>query len=204
MAILSADEFLSSVSKHKMTVLRDDGLYRHVQFRTPGDGNLWFDLTTWPGYLAITGDMDDFVFTRVADMFEFFRRSQNGIDFNYLASKCVACPIDGMREFDEDRVLEVISEQCRDLAADLELTSERGESLAAEALAEYEDADAGSPEMAAMFLTAYEVDIGGRRYRPFEGSEPRWDTFLRLTRHFEWCVRGACWGVGQYDKLKTK
>lgn len=54
-------------------MLHEDGIYRHIRFRQPGTMCMHFDLITWPGYLCYTGDMGTYVFTRLADMFEFFR-----------------------------------------------------------------------------------------------------------------------------------
>lgn len=57
---------------HRMHILHEDGLYRHLRFRKPDRGEYWFDLVTWPGHLTITGDMGTYTFARVTDMFEFF------------------------------------------------------------------------------------------------------------------------------------
>lgn len=65
--------FLGDVAKHQMTILRDDGVNRHVRFKQPNSSNMFFDLITWPGCLCYTGDMGTYVFRRLEDMFEFFR-----------------------------------------------------------------------------------------------------------------------------------
>lgn len=66
--------FQTETATHKMTVLHDDGLYRHLRFAPEkGPSFYWFDLVTWPGTLAFRGDVDGYMFTRVPDMFEFFR-----------------------------------------------------------------------------------------------------------------------------------
>ena len=90
-----AERFPKDVAEHQMTVLRDDGLYRHVRFlRTavnPETGKrekssfYWFDLITWPGCLAVNGDCGSFLFSRTDDMFEFFRGGQ--INPQYWAEK---------------------------------------------------------------------------------------------------------------------
>ncbi|WP_084501471.1 hypothetical protein [Nocardia xishanensis] len=73
-----------------MTVLHDDGLYRHIQFGARGSVG-WFELVTWPGYLAITGDFYSFTFARISDMFEFFSASgMERINPGYWAEKLVA------------------------------------------------------------------------------------------------------------------
>lgn len=81
-ATLAAEAFARDAADHELTVLHDDGLYRHLRFVrmvTEKDGSrkptsfYWFDLITWPGCLAINGDMEGYTFSRVTDMFEFFR-----------------------------------------------------------------------------------------------------------------------------------
>lgn len=64
--------FEKETAEHAMTVLRDDGLYRHLRFRSPETWAYGFDIVTWPGYLYIGGDVEDYVFARTVDMFEFF------------------------------------------------------------------------------------------------------------------------------------
>ena len=65
------ETFLTDVSKHEITILKDDGIYRHLRFRTPTTNHQYFEIITWPGYLTFTGDMGCFVFARLKDMFEF-------------------------------------------------------------------------------------------------------------------------------------
>jgi hypothetical protein len=65
------------VRPHEMTVLHDDGLYRHLRFMSPDRSSYWFELITWPGCLTVRGDFGDaFTFARITDMFEFFRGRQ--------------------------------------------------------------------------------------------------------------------------------
>jgi len=67
--------FLCEVSEHRMTILKDEGLYRHVKFARPDSSMYRFDLVTWPGHLVICGDLQDYHFTREPDMFGFFRNN---------------------------------------------------------------------------------------------------------------------------------
>lgn len=106
------DEFLKDVSKHAMEVLRADGVYRHLIFRQPE--NSWlhrFEVVTWPGALSIRGDVGTYVFSRVPDMFEFFRHPKdNGeiyINADYWSEKLIASDCngrrgDGVMRFDPD------------------------------------------------------------------------------------------------------
>ncbi|MEV4127101.1 hypothetical protein [Nocardia sp. NPDC049707] len=81
--------FLNYVGGHEMTILHEDGLYRHVRFGRPGSCG-WFQLVTWPGYLSITGDFESFTFARIPDMFEFFKERDGYINPGYWAEKLVA------------------------------------------------------------------------------------------------------------------
>lgn len=84
-----AERFAKETANHQMTVLHDDGLYRHLRFRAPDSSFYWYELVTWPGFLAVGGDVDHFVFSRVEDMFTFFRRNgnQHGINPSYWSEK---------------------------------------------------------------------------------------------------------------------
>lgn len=45
----AADYFKSATAGHQVTVLHEDGLYRHLRFRTPGNGSSYgYDLITSP------------------------------------------------------------------------------------------------------------------------------------------------------------
>ncbi|MFZ4150455.1 hypothetical protein [Streptomyces pseudogriseolus] len=68
-----AARFAKDTAGHRMTVLHDDGVYRHLLFRDPQHSFYWFELITTPGQLVFSGDCDSYVFRRTTDMFEFFR-----------------------------------------------------------------------------------------------------------------------------------
>lgn len=116
----TAGRFAKDAEHHQMTVLHDDGLYRHLRFvRTAPNaktGNVersssyWFELVTWPGRLTVTGDCGTYTFARLDDMFEFFRGDR--INPGYWAEK-----VQGetqLKKYSEDlfrqRVTEYISE----------------------------------------------------------------------------------------------
>lgn len=127
----AAERFQHDTATHKMTVLRDDGLYRHLRFRrvvpSPKTGKpeftsmYWFDLITWPGCLTVNGDCGTFTFTRTDDMFEFFRRNGNdhGINPGYWAEKAQAVNRDGgLSRYSQERfrqhVVDYVTEAIRD------------------------------------------------------------------------------------------
>ena len=85
----SQEEFQKDVSQHGVTIIRDDGVNRHIRFKRPGTMCMHFDLITWPGYLCYCGDMGTYVFSRLEDMFEFFRTDRD-INPGYWAEKLQA------------------------------------------------------------------------------------------------------------------
>lgn len=65
--------FERDVAQHQMTIIRDEGVDRHIKFRAVVDSSYWFDIVTWQNTLVIKGDCGTYVFSRLPDMFEFFR-----------------------------------------------------------------------------------------------------------------------------------
>lgn len=57
---------------HKVTIEQDDGIFRSILFKRPGTGFYHFRIVTWPGHLAISGDIGNYVFAREHDMFGWF------------------------------------------------------------------------------------------------------------------------------------
>jgi hypothetical protein len=68
-----AARFARDTAGHKLIVLHDDGVYRHLVFREPSHGYYWYELITTPGQLVFSGDGNSYVFRRTTDMFQFFR-----------------------------------------------------------------------------------------------------------------------------------
>ena len=65
----------NNIANHELTVLHDDGLYRHLRMSAGNSIAFSWDVITWPGGLAIRGDIGhELVFTRPkTDMLDFFR-----------------------------------------------------------------------------------------------------------------------------------
>jgi hypothetical protein len=71
---------------HELTILHDEGVYRHLRFKSPDQGAYWFDLVTWPGCLTVRGDLGAaYTFAERGDMFAFFRGKS--IQPNYWSQK---------------------------------------------------------------------------------------------------------------------
>lgn len=116
----AGEAFTRDTAAHEITILEDDGLYRHVRFqgRYPDDYKVpefrgkkhifyYFDLVTWPGSLVIRGDMESYLFTRLDDMFEFFRDHKPNP--GYWAEKLPAAMREDTKRYSEDLLAQLVA-----------------------------------------------------------------------------------------------
>ncbi|WNP36206.1 hypothetical protein RN333_08395 [Enterobacter kobei] len=82
--------FLLDAAHHRLDVIRDDGVYRHLRMKDPGTSCYYYDIITWPGYLTVTGDMGTWTFSRTHDMFRFFGGWTGEINTGYWSEKLEA------------------------------------------------------------------------------------------------------------------
>lgn len=199
--------FTKDIAEHTMEVLLDQGVHRHLKFRRPGTYCMGFDIVTWPGHLAVTGDMGDAVFARLHDMFEFFRASPERtaiagglyVNVGYWAEKCVAndgekqdFSNDLFRALVKERFDEYVTHTSDDAEANAELWDELdSEVLAAmnthEAIAAmdgFESVD--SPDF--KFVDAWEYASLIEDY----------------TFHFIWRLFAIAHAVQAYDQMKSE
>lgn len=104
--------FLQETREHKLTVVFDAGLRRHLRVAKPGTGMWSWSLITWPGYLTTVGDVaDGYLFRREEDMIDFMRLSPlhrrnspegeiPSIDYRYWAEKLVGRERRDVRRYD--------------------------------------------------------------------------------------------------------
>lgn len=188
--------FLKDVAGHQMTVLRDDGVNRHLRFQKPGTNCMGFDVVTWPGYLCYSGDMGTYVFQRLDDMFQFFRADRRHnreedqtlyINLSYWAEKLQAVDrCDGVKKYSADKFRESVAEWLEDRDASNELRqavknevlpyADDGESVALNAAQAFEHEGRG------VFQDFWEVDLTEYTYR------------------FIWCCYALAWGIQSYDQ----
>lgn len=198
---ITEEAFLKDVAAHQMQILRDDGVNRHVRFREPGTISMGFDLITWPGHLCYTGDMGTFVFSRLEDMFQFFRTNGPGLRINdgYWAQKLLAMDRGGLRNFDGDK----FSQRLRaDLEQYIEASSAEWDAdYPAELRQRFDDevsayADDGEHEAR---RAAEEFEVDGEQV-----FTDLWEhDFTEYTDCFVWCCYALAWGVQQYDAAKA-
>lgn len=208
--------FERDIAQHQMRIFKEDGVHRHIRFNRPGTSMMHFDLITWPGYLCYTGDMGTFVFQRVEDMFDFFRRPDKSyrIDLGYWAEKVEACDKSGIKRFSK----EVLSAELEQWISGSE-KNDRPDEDEAQQLALHQAAYAElRAAVACDILTCDDNEV--RAYdavNSFEHQGDAWEaafgdsacyTFgdfwevdtTEYTHRFLWCCQALAWAIALYDK----
>ena len=217
-AACSEERFLRDVAKHEMTVIRDDGVHRHIRFKQPDSGNMFFDLVTWPGFLCYSGDMGTYVFQRTQDMFGFFRKNGrlDGIDRRYWAEKIEAADNTGVTRHSHDEFMRHINDWVNqhaegdkpgdDEPEQLVLWAEAYAELRAEVESEVLSADSNEVRC---FDAANDFEHAGDAWQAFHGPDAKFEftDFCEVdtkeyTPRFLWCCYALAWGIEQYDAAK--
>ncbi|MFJ7422715.1 hypothetical protein ACIQXD_29550 [Streptomyces uncialis] len=186
-------QFARDTDRHQMTVLRDDGLYRHLRFASNplGYGEYWFDLVTWPGCLTVRGDaVDGYTFTRLPDMFEFFRADRKwGINAHYWAEKA-----DGGRESVKEYSEEAFRQLVCELFVDAVRYGDTPRGIGRAVREQILDRDLYDEREAHSLLESFE----------FKGFE-FYDTWELSARVYErsslWACHAIAWGIARYDRV---
>ncbi len=195
--------FEEDTRNHSLRVEHDDGLYRRLVFSKNGSAIYRFELVTWPGSLCIKGDMGTFVFSRVPDMFEFFR---GGISTDYAAEKAMAVEkVDGMTKYSPGALRERVMQYFNDHWGDLDKPAEQAECYeqVTELLEESAEIEADAYRAVADFRYEYEDDSIGWLQGRFA-----FDDFFdggacyEYTQQFLWCLDAIVWGIEQYDRQR--
>jgi hypothetical protein len=213
-------QFLGDVGEHALTVLRDDGVERHLRFRKPGTYCYGFDLLTFPGHLLITGDCGSFLFRRLDDMFEFFRTDRKPADDlhinpQYWSEKLLATDCNGARggaakEFSKEMFEasikrwfdERFEEEIREDAEPDEESGFHDSASIAIRKAKRDEIWSGIESSVLRFsgsehealTAAMDFEHHGFRFQDFYEVDNRDYTF-----HFIWCAYAIAWGIRKYD-----
>lgn len=193
MVKLTKEIFLNDVKNHSLKIIKDDGLYRHIRCSKKDSSDMLFDIVTWTGKLAYTGDMGSFMFSRVEDMFTFFRSDKLRINTGYWAEKVIAESIfgKGIREFSVEAFRECVLDHVEywlDLEEDAEMPEEIKE------------------EIDCLLHTSDEYE-SVEAIRSFQSGKidfsDFWEcSFNRKTWYYVWCCYAIVWAINEYDKLK--
>lgn len=188
-------QFEKETGEHILEILRDDGLYRHLKCTRHGEQFLRFDIITWPGFLCVCQNMGTFVFSRLPDMFEFFRG--NEISPDYWAQKIEATEKhSGHEEFSLGRFRQVVSDQAKSWCED------ESEADAQRILAEVE---AGL--LTEDFTFEWEARAAVDEFKTTCGLQFQdfWETDLHeFTPRYLWLCHAIQWAILKYDAVKVR
>lgn len=223
------DRFLGDVSDHEMSVIRDDGVNRHIRFKKPGTTCYHFDLITWPGHLCIAGDCGTYVFQRTLDMFEFFRtdrernkgKSELHINPGYWSEKAVSVSKDGgIQQFSAELFRKVVKEYYDhyfqdEIAGEEQMRADASEEdpLHPNEIAELEEAAVKRNEVwqeikdEVLYHADDEHQACHAAYH-FEHEGFQFQDFFEhnlkeYTFHFVWNCYAIAWGIEKYDQSKV-
>lgn len=193
-------QFLRDVRDHQMDIELDQGAHRSIYFGRPGSSTDCFRLNTWPGRLSFSGDRGDYTFSRVRDMFTFFRHpgpeyvTDDRVNIGYWDEKLTAiCKYGERYDLDEEAYTEAVRSCLNSHISRMSLSD------AKRVLHEvrWDDLlEAPSTENEAR-------DRVSRWRCPVTGDHPFsefWD--FRITKasyRLVWAMRAIQWGIKRYD-----
>jgi hypothetical protein len=205
----AAIRFVNDVEEHELTVVKDDGVYRHLSVRNPKGSGFWYTILTWPGSLVIRGDMGTFAFSRLHDMFEFFRSKPGYTNVGYWAEKLTAVDRHGLKQFSEDSFREHVAGELRgwvdEILAGMGEVDDH-EQRAAVATRAYLLIKAVHDEVLTEDVVSEDLAVHALAAFKHEGKyqfHDSWDWDLNeYTYQFLWCLHAIVHAINMYDATK--
>jgi hypothetical protein len=186
------ERFVKDTENHKMEILQNDGMRRHLRM-SKGSSDGRYDILTWDGHLCITGDYGSYLFARTKDMFEFFRSKTGELIINpgYWAEKCLAqsCYGEGIKEFSIETFREKVIEHATSDAEEHEkqgILDEINELLFCENEYECIEAIENFDSDRIDFTDFWECDC------------------KEYTFYFIWCLYAIVFAIQKFDEVELK
>lgn len=199
----SATCFAADTRGHEMTVLFEQGVYRHLRFASPDGSGYRFDLHTSPNRLMFHGEPGTYVFSvyPTEDMFQLFRESSVGDqpNFGYWNEKLIAWSepaIQFSSDLFDEKVAEELAKAEEFFPGVTAAWREKTEGFLAEYSTEFE-------ETAREALGAFEYlpeDQFGEAWRFRYTSEWKLDGW---DWRYLWACHAGLWGANQYCTAKA-
>jgi hypothetical protein len=197
----AAQRFTRETAKHEMTIVHDDGTFRHLRFKNPASSAYWFELITVPGALIFRGDGDTFTFARLDDMFQFFRSERGGINPQYWAQK-ITDGRDRAQTYAEEEFRTTVLEHFHELLVDGSIPLEYAGAALTELCRDVLDDETISEEATARAaLERFEFNISAGSRTCFADTY-EWD-FHEWDWWYLWACQAIVSGIKQYDAAKA-
>ena len=203
------DRFQKDTAEHQLAVSLDNGLYRNLRVSKPQSSAYHYNITTWPGYLCISGDMGCFVFQRTEDMFTFFRGKPDEINPYYWQEKiqagagyngAEAITVEPDFEAYDKRMMEYLDYFIDGLDPDIEEDAEKI-AQATEAVEDFKNSREDSEwDIVARINNWDPSDAGGMELEDFwEGHR----SLQKFKFHYIWCCYAIVHAIALYDSVKA-
>ena len=206
---LTEDQFLKDVKDHELTILKDDGIYRHLRFSRPECSNMSYEIINTPYYLTMVGDMGSWTWSRLEDNFCFFRQSEStreynkkegrrlGVNPSYWAEKLQAIDRGGLSEFDDDCFKEHVMDAYKDWLEEDDYSQEQRDEV--KELLRDEVLISETLEEAHRNISEYDnlSDTGATHGFSFSDAW-EWD-LTRYKDRYVWACYAVAYAVEQYD-----
>ncbi|MCS3433673.1 hypothetical protein [Klebsiella sp. BIGb0407] len=207
--------FLLDTANHRLEIIRDDGLYRHLRMKEPDTSCYYYDVVTWPGYLTVTGDMGTWTFSRIADMFRFFGGWEGGINTCYWSEKLEAgagCSARNLlaQDYDHDAFCKSLKESLSEYLEDSE--GDESEDDDWDDDDDTPDSDKAIVREIVRDLCRAEFSNDWEAYQAVYNADwperfSAWDlcdglTFKTYTSHFRWILFAITWAISKYHNTK--
>jgi predicted nucleic acid-binding Zn-ribbon protein len=192
---VTKETFLKNVAQHELTIVKDDGVHRHIRMSKPNSSDRHYDIVTYPNYLVYSGDMGCYVFSRLTDMFRFFRNDDAdwGVNLFYWEEKIQSADRDKVKEFSFDVFKANIIEHGID---DEDAEAEAKKEWLLGELEYTEEDEFGSVEFIRNFDGNNEFNIN---------LDDFWERDNTVyTSRYIWCCHAIVWAIRQYDLVKSE
>ena len=181
------ERFQKETADQVLTVEQDSEINRVLHWGKPGSSCYHVRVVTYPGGLAIVGDMGQYVIQRTRDMFKFFRGcfSEGSISWSYIAEKTVAGKV---RKFSEEKADEYFrnlpGETAENYGVDLSELDPKLQERLENAVKDWQYAECRSEQD--YYLAARNVDDEPPSCKEYE-------------YHFVWCIYAIRRIIELYD-----
>ncbi|MDU4424123.1 MAG: hypothetical protein E7I51_19515 [Raoultella sp.] len=207
--------FLIDTAFHRLEIIHDDGLYRHLRMQQPGTSCYYYDVITWPGYLTVTGDMGTWTFSRTYDMFRFFGGWTGEINTGYWSEKLEAGAGRSAysflaQEYDHDEFCSSLREWLSSYFEEDDEEIERDVDWDDES----DDPDSDKTRIREIVRDLCREDLGNDMlaYRAvYDADWPEcvdvWElcadiTYKSYSSHFRWILFAITWAISKYHNAK--
>jgi hypothetical protein len=207
--------FLENIKNHKLTVLLDNGIYKHLRFKSKDTNSYYFDIVTYPNHLVISGDMGCLVASRIPDMFEFYRTDRNymlkdgrklAINPSYWAEKIVSGK-DDIKEFSINKLKKNVTEYIDSCLFGEDWSENEIDLLKCDILSAIDYTDNNSSDCMFDMIDSFQYYKDKTPYSDnpdFEFTD--WWEYHgyceEFTFHYIWNCYAIAYAVQEYDKLR--